>query len=380
MSTAGGTIYVLRDGGDLTPLGERPYDSEDYLQSLIATHPSLLAGEQMDPVAPRRWLLLSRELGVPEEEGGGNRWALDHLFVDQDAVPTFIEVKRASDTRIRREVVGQMLDYAANGTAYVSVDALRAAFEKRCRAAGVDPEQEIAAIAVDPATFWERMKTNLQAGRIRMVFVADEIPPSLRRIVEFLNEQMNPAEVLAVEIHQFVGDGLRTLVPRLVGQSVAAQQRKGSARASKEHWTRDAFLAQLADNVGQGAAEVARNLLAWAEKNGARVWWGARPEGSFAVYLERGDAKEKHFCFGLYVTGFLEIPFQYMASRAPFGAEERRDALRERLNLIPGVAIDRGAIGRRPSFSVRLLEAGAALAEFTAAFDWYLTEILVVSS
>jgi len=32
---------------------------------------------------------------------------------------------------------------------------------------------------------------------IRMLFVADRIPAELRRIVEFLNEQMDPAEVLA---------------------------------------------------------------------------------------------------------------------------------------------------------------------------------------
>jgi hypothetical protein len=30
-----------------------------------------------------------------------------------------LEVKRSSDTRIRREVVGQMLDYAANGASFV---------------------------------------------------------------------------------------------------------------------------------------------------------------------------------------------------------------------------------------------------------------------
>jgi hypothetical protein len=33
-------------------------------------------------------------------------------------VPTLVEVKRSDDTRIRREVVGQMLDYAANGVVY----------------------------------------------------------------------------------------------------------------------------------------------------------------------------------------------------------------------------------------------------------------------
>ncbi|MFI0718271.1 hypothetical protein [Streptomyces sp. NPDC021224] len=37
---------------------------------------------------------------------------MDHLFVDADAVPTLVKVNRAADTRIRREVVGQMLDYA----------------------------------------------------------------------------------------------------------------------------------------------------------------------------------------------------------------------------------------------------------------------------
>jgi hypothetical protein len=49
--------------------------------------------------------------------------------VDQDAIPTFIEVKRATDTRVRREVVAQMLDYAANGTMFWSPDQLRSMFE-----------------------------------------------------------------------------------------------------------------------------------------------------------------------------------------------------------------------------------------------------------
>ena len=46
----------------------------------------------------------------------GGRWLVDRLFLDQDGVPTLVEVKRSSDTRIRREVVGQLLEYAANAT------------------------------------------------------------------------------------------------------------------------------------------------------------------------------------------------------------------------------------------------------------------------
>jgi hypothetical protein len=38
-----------------------------------------------------------------------------------------------------------------------------------------------------------------------MLFVADKIPSELKRIVEFLNQQMDPAEVLAVEISSMLG-------------------------------------------------------------------------------------------------------------------------------------------------------------------------------
>jgi hypothetical protein len=116
-----GVIYHLQEGGELLEMVEEAYDSEDLLQVLLARHPSLMAGDQIDKAAPRRWLLVSREAGVPSHEGGGAQWSLDHLFLDQDAVPTLVEVKRSSDTRIRREVVGQMLDYAANAVVHLTL-------------------------------------------------------------------------------------------------------------------------------------------------------------------------------------------------------------------------------------------------------------------
>ena len=44
-----------------------------------------------------------------------------------------------------------------------------------------------------------------------------------QRIIEFLNEQMNPAEVIGIEVRQFVGGSVRTLVPRVIGQTARAQ-------------------------------------------------------------------------------------------------------------------------------------------------------------
>ena len=107
----------LKQGNELVEMVEQPYEAEEVLQKLLADYPNLLAGDQGSE-ARKRWLLVKRELGVAAEEGAPDRWSLDHLFLDEEGVPTLIEVKRSSDTRIRREVVGQMLDYAANGAEF----------------------------------------------------------------------------------------------------------------------------------------------------------------------------------------------------------------------------------------------------------------------
>ncbi|MCP4896361.1 MAG: hypothetical protein GY906_05245 [bacterium] len=239
----GQKVFVVDKNKNLSSLEESAYDSEDLLQELLARYPDLLSSE-----ADVRWLLTERERAVPDEEGGSGRWSLDHLFLDSEGVPTLVEVKRSSDTRLRREVVGQMLDYAANGVAYWPVQDIRSAFEKRCDKESLNSEAELEQLIgpdEDPERFWQQVKTNLQAGRIRMVFVADIIPSELQRVVEFLNEQMDPAEVLAVEVKQFVGEGIQTLIPRVVGRTVEAERRKSTGR--RPNLTEDQLLAHLED-------------------------------------------------------------------------------------------------------------------------------------
>lgn len=105
-----GRIYLLKDNSDLMAMEEAPYDSEKLLQEMLAQYPDLLAGEQINSDEPRRWLLVTREMPVQGDEDDSPRWSLDHLFLDQDAVPTLVEVKKGSSTDIRRKVIGQMLD------------------------------------------------------------------------------------------------------------------------------------------------------------------------------------------------------------------------------------------------------------------------------
>lgn len=104
--TAG--IFIVQPEGRLLALSESPHNSEDILQLLLERFSALLAGHQVDAERLRRWLRVKRELGIPDRSSAVARWSLDHLFLGQDAVPTPVEVKRSSDTRIRREVVGQL--------------------------------------------------------------------------------------------------------------------------------------------------------------------------------------------------------------------------------------------------------------------------------
>src|SRR4051794_31066731 len=91
-------LFHIDEHGTLVAMTETPYAAEDVLQALLERHPDLLAGGQMTPGGPRRWALIAREQGVPDrEEVAGTRWSIDHLFVDQDAVPTLVEVKRSTD-------------------------------------------------------------------------------------------------------------------------------------------------------------------------------------------------------------------------------------------------------------------------------------------
>ena len=369
---SGGIFLVQND--TLVELEDQPFDSEDAFQTLLAKYPELLAGDQIDSNAPRRWLLVRREMGVPDEEGGGDRWSLDHLFLDQDGVPTLVEIKRSSDSRIRREVVGQMLDYAANAVVYWPVEEIRSQFTRRCEEAGKDPEAEMKSLLGDDAdvdAFWSRVKTNLQALKVRMIFVADVIPPELRRIVEFLNEQMDPAEVLAVEIKRYAGSGLETLVPRVLGQTAEAQRKKGSQRGSARQWAEDSFFADLAKNTSEDAQAVIRKVYQWALDRKLRLTWGRGATfGSFTVIHPDTGTQ----LLWLSSRGYFGVRFVKLSELTAFESVEARHELRERLNQLPDMAFSEADIDKWPEVKLKSI-LGKNVCDLVAVLDWMLDRI-----
>ncbi len=201
-------VFHLRADGSLLPMVATPYAGAHQLNSLVQTHPELMASQQMAS-QPRRWaLVLGSEAGSTGRQGVS-------LFVDQEAVPTLVSTRVAEDEAQRRDVIGQILDLAANGLQRWPVDELRATFETTQRRAGFNPETVLDGLTEDPGRFFTAVEDNLAAGRIRMVLVGHERSVELRRIAELLNDQLSPAEVFLVELTHYTNasQGGAVLVP-----------------------------------------------------------------------------------------------------------------------------------------------------------------------
>ncbi len=366
-------IFRVTADGELRQYASSAYESEDLLQALLAAHPDVLAtGAQAG-----RLLLVTREMPVAESEGGQGRWSLDHLFIDIDAVPVLVEVKRASDTRLRRETVGQLLDYAAHGATYWTADELRLAFEATCAKQDVDPDvalQDHLGPDGDADGFWDDVADHLRSGRVRIVLVADAIPQPIRRVLEFLNEQMSPAEVFAVEVRQYLADGDdRTLVPRLVGNTRLAERNRatsdkaggGSTRRSKP-WTLDEIASDLARRgMGDLAPTLQRLYRELVDRADKVHLLRGKTYGSF-VTATTGTEGDVHLLLAR-STGQLMVPLNWLRNQPPFDDDGLRDEYRRRLEE----HIDLPArLTGQPYVSLADLQEAEVFDGVLEVFDW----------
>jgi hypothetical protein len=368
-------VFVIQEDGSLRELRAAEFVKEKDFQDLLESYPDLLCGGLINPDRPRKWILVKREFGVPAEEDGSDIWSADHVFLDQDGVLTIVEVKRQSDSRIRREVVAQMLDYAANGVIYCKVDTIRSRFESTCGETGKDPDQELRdqfGSELDPSHFWEMVKTNLEAQKLRLLFVADVIPKELRRIVEFLNRQMTPVEVLALELKRYTGNGINTLAPTLFGQTEAARSVKSVGPSRR--WDEATFFDELRSRSSDSSVKTASQILAWMKKNLDHPIFGTgKVDGSITAYRYARDGK-KIYPLMLSTQNKVYVEFGYCLKHAPFDQIEKRREWLDKLNELPNVHISAEAIDRFPWISLSNLESDTSLKIFLDAMDWFIEE------
>lgn len=359
------SLFHIDNDSKISEMKAAPYENEDAIQSLLEHYPDVLAGDQFAGEEPRRWALVAREMEVPDSEGGSARWSLDHLYLDQDAVPTLVEVKRRSDTRSRREVIGQMFDYAANGPSYWAIGDLQTSFAKTHADVDIDPCEALRKLfgdSVDAETYWLRVEDNLRNGRIRMIFVVDEMPPELLRIVEFLARQLRDAEVYAVEIRQHLSPAGRLLSTRVLGRTQNAETKIAKTQSaitlSEIEW-----LDRLEAKHGAAARATSITLIEGARRLGLETFVTQAQNPSIGTRTKVNGSTR--YPFFLVPNAKAAISLSYLVYAPGFASEEKRQELIDRMrnagfgfqmaNLNGDIRIPLSALGD-PAVQARYLE------------------------
>jgi hypothetical protein len=369
-------VFLLQGSDTLVAMEPTEFVKEDHFQELVSRFPELLVGDQIDPEDPRRWILVNREQTISTGEVGGPSWAIDLVFLDQDGIPTLVEIKRKSDSRLRREVVGQMLDYAANCISYWSAESLKLSFETMCAATARSSNGLLSELLQDGQTeeqFWSRVTTNLEARKIRLLFVADEIPIEIRRVVEFLNSQMSQTEVLAVELRQFASGELRTIVPTVHGHSPT---KPGRVASISRRWDEKTLFEKLSQTVGAKELAFAHEIYNWMRKDGKRLlnYGTGRENGSvYPVFKPAGVPINPVY---LSTDGKVWIQFGSLKNKPVFGDLAARAILMQHFNEIPGVKLTEADLARYPSIPLSVISTDPqGPSKFLNALKWMEQQI-----
>jgi hypothetical protein len=201
----------------LTPLGQRGDDvlSEADIQALIHAHPECLPIGEIDPMflGP---VPICNELST---QAG----PIDNFMVTPSGLPVLVECKLWRNPEARREVVGQILDYAKELSRWSSSD-LQREVSRRLRRNGNPLLEMVREVnpTVDEIQFNDALTVNLRRGRFLLLIVGDGIREGVEAIAEYLQVHAGLHFSLGlVELPIYVmPDGSRLVTPRVLAKTM----------------------------------------------------------------------------------------------------------------------------------------------------------------
>lgn len=213
--------YLVRGDKTTQLLPAKKVFNENWLQGFIfKNHHSLPINEIEPAFGPL--IPVCREL--PTKAG-----PIDMLFINSLGLPTLVECKLWKNPEARREVVGQMLDYAKEISQW-SYETLEEAIRKAEFKNGSSLYELVTKNAeeIDERDFIDSVSRNLRRGRFLLLLLGDGIRENVVQITDFLHNYAHLNFSLAlVEYSIFELSEHRDefiVVPRLVAQTVEIER------------------------------------------------------------------------------------------------------------------------------------------------------------
>jgi hypothetical protein len=267
------TAIWHNDGAGWQLLAPTGFPAEAALHDLVEQAPQLL------PLAGSpRLVVVGREVVL----GSGKA---DLLAIEPSGRLAVIEIKLAHNAEAKRAVVAQVLAYAAFlrgwDPAHLEQQVLSWHLQKRGYAtladAVKDNDQEG---AFDAAAFAAALADSLARGSFRLVFVLDEAPADLVRLVGYLESVTDRLDIDLITVAAYSVGGAQALVPqrvetdRPVTLPVTGKATPGQSTGEKKDW-----LANGAEDFEQAIAAAPpehhptlTTLCDWAKGLAAKGW------------------------------------------------------------------------------------------------------------
>lgn len=279
------------------------YEGEKELQALLAESPSLISIQDVREGASPL-VVAVREFPLPLTN------SLDLLAFSANGDMTLIECKLASNPQIKREVIGQALEYGGQlwQMSYEDLDA-------KIRIRAGKPLAELMREALgetiwDEEAFRENVESALSEGSFILMIIVDQVTDELSRIIHFVNNCGRPAfSFAALEMRRFQSETTEMLVPRVIGD---ARTFENPAHISaRRRWTTEMFFEDAGRKLEKEQIGIVKKLYEFTRQNAseARMGTGAA-SGSFTFILLRNNNSGS--IFSVFSNGDFTINFGYM--------------------------------------------------------------------
>ena len=296
-------------GLERIPLDGRTFN-EDWIQKLIHKNPDILPISEIDTgFTPA--ISIGREVST-------SAGYIDNLFISPDGYLTIVETKLWRNPEARREVVGQILDYAKELNKWTFTD-LDNCVKKFNQLYNNNSDGLLATVRkhteldeADEQFFIDNISKNLKRGRFLLLIVGDGIRESVEDMVEYLTQSPQLYFTLAlIELQVYKlneADNSLIVIPQLVtrtreitraivriegntpadfkvnietdlGTETTKQQTQGLKRLTI---TAQDYFDTLEQNTNKDIVDFAKQIIKDSEELGLFVEWNS---GSFGLKL-----------------------------------------------------------------------------------------------
>lgn len=279
------------------PLSEKLFN-ESWLQELIQNNSSLLPIEEIEPSFSDSFAL-GREIKT-------NVGFIDNLLINEDGYITIVETKLWRNVQARREVVGQIIDYAKELTKWNFDDLNNAVIQSNQTINNsikgiVDIAKEYSqSNEIDEKYFIDTVSKNLKRGRFLLLIVGDGVHESVEEMVDYLQQfaQINfTLALVELQVFKNLSDDSTIVLPQIVtrtkeitraivkiennsskeinvGVQTNLEEIKDDKIQIKNTLTYDDFFEQLMSNTNQQIVNFVKEVVDEFETKGFVIEYG----------------------------------------------------------------------------------------------------------